>query len=337
MVRGGDEERNVRIGILGAARIAPAAVIRPARTVAGVEVAAIASRDRGRAEAFAAKHGVPEVYGSYEDVLAAVDAVYIPLPNSLHAQWALRALDAGRDILVEKPFAGNADEARAVAGATEGTGRTVMEAFHYRYHPLAERMREIAATELGEIKHVETAMAFPLPRFGDIRYSLALAGGATMDAGCYAVHALRLVGPGRPRVTQARALVKDPGVDRAMTADFAFPNGATGRMTASMWSRTLLRMSVRVTGEHGTMKVFNFVMPHAYHRLTVTVDGRTRHERISGEPTYTYQLRAFAAAVRGADSNLTPPADSVATMELIDDIYRAAGLDPRGMPAITGT
>src|SRR5205823_431280 len=107
-----------------------AALIRPARTVAGVEVTAIAARDRGRAEAFAAKHGVPEVYGSYEEVLAAVDAVYVPLPNSLHAQWALRALDAGLDLLVEKPFASNADEARAVAGAVEGTGRTVMEAFH---------------------------------------------------------------------------------------------------------------------------------------------------------------------------------------------------------------
>ncbi len=320
----------MRIGILGAARIAPAALIKPARSVAEVEVAAVAARDRERARAFAAKHGIPEVYGAYEDVLAAVDAVYVPLPNSLHASWTLRALDAGLDVLCEKPLTANAAEAREVAAAAERTGRTVMEAFHYRYHPLAERMREIATTELGEIRHVDTAVCFPLPRFGDIRYQLGLAGGATMDAGCYAIHVLRLVGPGRPRVTEARAIEKTAGVDRAMTARFGFASGATGRITASMWSRSLLRLGVRVVGERGTMKAFNFVMPHAYHRLTVTVDGRTRHERIRGEATYTYQLRAFAAATRGADTNLTPPADSVVTMELIDEVYRAAGLLPRG-------
>jgi predicted dehydrogenase len=321
----------MRMGILGAARIAPAALIRPARSVAEVEVAAVAARDRARAEAFAAKHRIPEVYGSYDEVLAAVDAVYIPLPNSLHAPWILRALDAGLDVLCEKPLTSNAAEAREVAAAAERTGRTVMEAFHYRYHPLAERMREIAATELGEIRRVETALCFPLPKFGDIRYDLALAGGATMDAGCYAIHVMRLVGPGRPEVTSARALEKTPGVDRAMSARFRFPSGATGRMTASLWSRSVLRLGVRVEGERGTMRAFNFVMPHAYHRLTVTVDGRTRHERIRGEPTYTYQLRAFAAAVRGADTNLTPPADSIITMDLIDAVYRAAGLPLRGL------
>ncbi|MFE5286059.1 Gfo/Idh/MocA family protein [Nocardia sp. NPDC056611] len=320
----------MRIGILGAASIAPTALIGPAAVVPGVEVTAIAARDRARAEAFARKHGVAQVYDSYADLLSAVDAVYIPLPNALHAQWTLRALAAGRHVLCEKPLTANAAEARQVAEEARRTGLTVMEGFHYRYHPLAERMREIAATELGAIRRVESSMCFPLPKFGDIRYRLDLAGGATMDAGCYAIHSMRLFDPDRPEVTAARALLRGPGVDRAMTADFRFPSGAVGRINASMWSRSLLRIGLRVEGERGTMKVLNHILPQAFHRVTVTVDGVTRRERIPGEPTYVRQLRAFASAVSGADTNLTPPADSVVTMELIDDVYRAAGLHPRG-------
>lgn len=319
----------MRIGILGAARIAPAALIRPARAVDGVEVTAVAARDRNRAQAFAAKHGVPEVYDSYGALLGGVDAVYIPLPNSLHAEWTLRALEAGKHVLCEKPFTSNADEAREIAEATAKSGLTVMEAFHYRYHPLALRMEEIARRELGRITHVETSLCFPLPKFSDIRYQLGLAGGATMDAGCYAIHCLRLLGPGTPEVTGARALLRSPGVDRAMSADFRFPEGATGRITASLWSGSVLRMGARVVGERGTMSVFNYAFPHVYHRLRVNVDGRTRREKVRGEATYTWQLRAFEAAVRGEDTNLTPPSDSVVTMGLIDDIYRAAGLRPR--------
>lgn len=321
----------LRIGILGAARIAPAAVIRPAASIEGVTVTAVAARDRAKARAFADKHGIARVADTYEELLDQVDAVYVPLPNSHHAEWTLRALDAGKHVLCEKPFTANAAEARTVTHAAAAGGLTVMEAFHYRYHPLAARMAEIAATELGELRHVETSMCFPLPRFDDIRYDRALAGGATMDAGCYAVHCLRLLGPGRPEVTEATALRHSAEVDRAMTATFRFPTGATGRITASMWSRRLLGMSAKVQGTRGSMRVFNYLMPHTFHRLRLTVDGKTSHERIAGSTTYGYQLRAFADAVGGnTAANLTPPADAVITMELIDAIYRAAGMHPRG-------
>jgi predicted dehydrogenase len=324
----------VRIGVLGAARIAPAALIRPARVVDGVEVGAIAARDRRRAEAFAARHGGPAVHDSYAAVLAdpSLDAVYIPLPNGLHARWTLAALEAGKHVLCEKPFTANAAQARQVAAAAEGCGLVVMEAFHYRYHPLARRMAEIVSGgELGRIQRVETAMCFPLPRFADIRYDFSLAGGALMDAGCYAVHALRLLAPGEPEVTAARALTlrRDRRIDRAMTARFRLPGDATGEVRASMWSSALLRIQARAIGEKGTLTVTNFVAPQFRSRFTVTVDGQRRRERFGGETTYVHQLRAFAAAVRGEPANLTPPPDSVATMSLIDDIYTAAGLPPR--------
>jgi predicted dehydrogenase len=167
--------------------------------------------------------------------------------------------------------------------------------------------------------------------FSDIRYNFDLAGGALMDAGCYAVHCLRLLSPGEPRVTAARALTlrRDRRIDRAMTAEFDLGDGAQGRIRASMWSSTVFSLHATVVGERGTLKVVNYVAPQMFTRFTVTRDGRRERERFGGESTYTRQLRAFAAAVRGEPANLTPPADSVATMTVIDDIYRAAGLPLR--------
>jgi len=326
----------IRIGVLGAARITPSALIKPARTVKDVTVTAVAARDRSRAEAFAAKWGVPRVLDDYAAVIddPELDAVYIPLPNSLHASWTLRAIAAGKHVLCEKPFTSNATEAQQVADAAEKTDLVVMEAFHYRYHPLMRRILGLIADgAIGEVRHVETELSFPLPLFGDIRYQLNLAGGALMDAGCYAVHCLRQLGPGEPTVVAARAKLRSPGVDRAMTVSFRFPGGATGQASCSMWSRRLLGISAKVTGETGSITVFNFVAPHVYHRLRVRTARRRWSERVAGEPTYTCQLRAFAGAVRDGTPVLTPARDAVVTMRLIDDAYRAAGLTPRGAAA----
>src|SRR5947209_5075309 len=178
----------LRIGCLGAARIAPAALSKPARGDDEVEATAVAARDASRARAFAAKHGVPVVHDSYEALLADpdVDAIYNPLPNGLHGLWTLRALEAGKHVLCEKPFTANAAEAVLVADAAKASGLMVMEAFHWRYHPMAARMLEVIASgDLGDVRRVEAALCFPLPLFNDIRYQLDLAGGALMDAGCY--------------------------------------------------------------------------------------------------------------------------------------------------------
>ena len=203
----------VRIGILGAARIAPGGMIKPARNNPEAEVRAVAARDRSRAEAFASKHGIPTVHDSYAALLAdpEIDAIYNPLPNGLHAEWTIAALEAGKHVLCEKPFTANATEAEAVAAVAARTGLVVMEAFHYRYHPLAQRMREIVESgELGTIRRVETALCFPLPKFSDIRYQYDLAGGATMDVGSYTVHLARLLGCEEPEVRSARSQAAHP-------------------------------------------------------------------------------------------------------------------------------
>ena len=324
----------LRIGVLGAARIAPSAIVRPAREIGEAQVVAVAARDPHRALAFADKHGIGRALPSYTALLEddGIDAVYNPLPNALHAEWTLRALEAGKHVLCEKPFTANAAQAREVAAVADGAGLVVMEAFHYRYHPLAYRMLDVVRSgELGAIRRVETSMCFPLPRFSDIRYNFGLAGGALMDAGCYAVHCLRLLSGGEPVVTSAtaRTMRRDRRIDRAMTAQFALPGGGTGRIRASMWSRALLSIRARVVGDRGTMTVDNYAAPQLPSRFVVTVDGRRRRERVGGESTYTHQLRAFEAATRGENTNLTPPQDSIATMSLIDDIYTAAGLPLR--------
>jgi predicted dehydrogenase len=322
----------VRIGILGAANIAPMALIKPAKENAEVVVAAVAARDASRAQAFAAKHHIARVHESYEALIADpdIDAVYNPLPNGLHGRWTRAALAAGKHVLCEKPFTANADEAREIADLAAQSDRVVMEAFHYRYHPLALRVEEIIASgELGKLERVETAMCFPLHKFSDIRYNYALAGGATMDAGCYAVHMARTFGGGTPEVVSAQAKLRDPQVDRAMTAELLFAEGHTGRVRCSMWSSDLLRISAKVVGEHGELRVLNPVLPQMFHRLSVrSADGK-RVERFSRRPTYAYQLDAFAAAVLRGEPVKTTPADAIENMTVIDAIYRAAGLPLR--------
>ena len=144
-------------------------------------------------------------------------------------------------MLCEKPFTANAAEAREIAELAATSDRVVMEAFHYRYHPLALRIEEIIASgELGTLQRVEATLCFPLPMFSDIRYNYSLAGGATMDAGCYTVHMVRIFGGSTPEVVSAQAKLHGPEIDRAMTAELRFAGGHTGRIRCSMWSRRLL-------------------------------------------------------------------------------------------------
>lgn len=324
----------VRFGTLGAARITPLALVRPARKVDGAELVAVAARDRARAEKYAGKHAIGRVHASYDDLLAdpGIDAVYNPLPNALHAEWTVKALEAGKHVLCEKPFTSNAAEAREVAAAAERSGLVVMEAFHWRYHPLAARIREIVASgEIGTVRHVGAALCFPLVLLGDIRWQWALAGGALMDAGCYAVSFVRHMAGEEPQVVRARSRTfRHPQVDRRTEADLSFPSGATGRITASLLSRTLVRTSGRIVGDEGEVRVFNPFGPQYHHRLTVRTGGGKRVEHVTREPTYNFQLRAFCAAVLEGDPVLTPPEDAVANMTVIDAVYEAAGLAPRG-------
>ncbi len=323
----------LRIGILGAAAIAPTALIRPARDVPEAQVFAVVARDPGRARAFAQKHGLARVHESYDSLVddPEVDAVYNPLPNGLHAPWTIRALEAGKAVLCEKPLAANADEARRMAETAEKTGRPLMEAFHWRYHPLAERMRQVIDSgRIGRVQQFEMDMCLPIPKPGDIRFDLALAGGSTMDMGCYCLSVLRFLAGAEPEVVSAEAKLSAPRVDRHMRARLHFPGDRTGSFTAALLAFTPPRLRVRVTGSEGEMRVTNPVAPHLFHRLVIRNRAGKTRETEPGRPSYTHQLEAFVRLVRDGVAVPTDAWDGVRNMEAIDAVYEAAGLGRRG-------
>ncbi len=327
----------LRIGVLGAAAIAPTAIVKPARLVERAEVTAVAARDRTRAERFATKWGIPRVLGTYDEVVADpdIDAVYNPLPNSLHAPWTIKALEAGKHVLCEKPLTSNRAEAEVVAAVAAASPGVLMEAFHYRYHPSMHRAVEIVRSgELGPLRSVEAWMQVPLFKPGDIRFDPALAGGAVMDLGCYTIHQLRTLTGEEPEVVSAAAKQRPPGIDRLMRAELRFPSGTRGRFTVSLYGARLLRLALRATGDRGSLHIVNPTTPQLPQRFTVTVDGRRRRERFDKIATYTCQLDAFVAAALDGAEVLTGPADAIANMAVIDAVYAAAGMQPRG-PAET--
>ena len=325
----------LRIGVLGAARITERALIDPARTT-GHRLVAVAARDRSRAEAFAAEHGVQRVADSYADLLAdpEVEAVYNPLANGLHGPWNLAALAAGKHVLSEKPSASNAEEAAEVREAAAKAGTVFMEGFHYLFHPVTRRLHELLESgELGELQRVETLVAIGAPGDSDPRWSLPLAGGAVMDLGCYSLHAVRMLAPwagGAPRLVSARGGERAgaPGVDEWLDAELEFPGGATASARCHM-AYDGLEMSCRIVGTRGEALAPNFVLPHLDDRVVVrTADGE-RTERLGTRSSYTYQLEAFAARVREGAPLPLDADDALATMTLIDACYRAAGFEPR--------
>jgi predicted dehydrogenase len=326
----------LRIGVLGAARISGVAIIEPAHAT-GARLVAVAARDRGRAEEFAARNGIERVLDDYQAVLddPEVEAVYNPLANGLHGPWNLRAIAAGKHVLSEKPYASNAQEARTVRDAAAAAGVHCVEAFHYRYHPVMNRMLEIAASgEIGDLQLVEARMLMPPPAAGDPRWDAALAGGGLMDVGCYAIHGIRdfahLAG-GEPAVVSARGgeVPQYPGTDAWLTAELTYPNGVPATLSSSM-THGVLDFSLRVVGSRGAAYAPSFVIPHADDRVCVTVGTLQRVEELGRRTSYTYMLEAFARTVRLGDPFLTDADDAVVTMELIDEAYRAAGMQPRG-------
>jgi predicted dehydrogenase len=322
----------VRIGILGASSFAPTTLINPARGNEEVVVAAVGARDMPTAEAFAAKYGITRAHGSYEALIddPDLDAVYVLLPTSFHGRWTRAALAAGKHVLCEKPFTANAAEAREIAELAAKSDRVVMEAIQYRYHPLTLRVEQVIASgELGKLVLVDIALCVLLPKFSGNCYNYAFAGGATMDAGSYVVNMARTFGGSTPKVVAAHAKLRDPRVDRAMTAELRFASGHTGRIRCSLWSSDLFRAKAKVVGDRGELRVLSPAAPHLFPRLSIrSADGK-RVERFPRRVAYAYQLDAFAAAVlRGAPVRTTPE-DAVENMTVIDGIYRAAGLPIR--------
>ncbi len=322
----------LRFGVLGAARIAPGALIKPARNIDEIQVIRIAARDRDRAEAFANEYDIPNVSGSYDDLLAStdIDVIYNPLPMSLHAEWTIAALRAGKHVLCEKPLAANAREAVEMVQVAADEGRILGEAFHYRYHPYFQRvLDEVRNGQIGTVTHIDANFAVTV-RQPDLRWDYATAGGSTMDLGCYPVSWVRQVMGEEPFVRSARAVVGPPNIDAELEADLVFPSGATARVFSSMESAER-KINMTITGTEGSIVADNPLAPQNGNLLTITTAGGVTSESINTGVSYEYMLRAFVEHVNHGGPYPTRGADSIANMAIIDAMYDAAGLPRRGL------
>jgi predicted dehydrogenase len=317
----------IRIGILGAAGIAPQALIVPARRRDDLVVAAVASRSADTAVRYAATHAIAASYGSYDALIGQddLDVVYVALPPSEHARWTIASLRAGKHVLCEKPITMNAREAAEVADVAEQTGRHVVEAFHDHYHPLTAYLAD-AASRLGRVRRIEAAFTADNPFFpGSIRHVPELGGGALMDLGCYPVHWVRAFLGAEPTVVSATYQPGPLGADESISAQLACGDVEI-ELSASMASGVPFAAPFRVVGERGSVEVDNLVLPHRGHSVTVVVDGISRTSTVAGVETYDYQLDALVRAVARDERVATEAADYVANMTLIDAIYAAAGV-----------
>lgn len=323
----------LRIGILGAAGIAPAAVIRPARRGTYAEVVAVASRSNESARQFAERHRIDRFYSNYAALLSdpGVDLVYIALPPSEHAKWSIAALEAGKHVLCEKPFAMNAGEAAEMLEAAQTTGYRLIEAFHDRYHPLSAELDAVKASGvLGEILTLRADFSSSNPFDpASLRHDPRLGGGSLMDLGCYPVHWVRAFMGEEPTVVRASGTLNPLGADLSVAADLKFPSGAEAFITSAMLERPgHLNSSLEVLGTEGKLVVNNLVFPSRGHSITQSNNGLDRTWTVRGLETYDHQLEAIVKGLQSGHELPTEGLDSLSNMKVIDGIYAAAKFSP---------
>lgn len=324
----------IRFGTLGAANITPRALVYPCVDENRAFIYCIAARDKERAEGFAKYHRIPHVRDSYDEVIQdpKINAVYNPLPISAHHEWTIKALKAGKHVLCEKSFSCNAKEAEEMANLAEQEGLVLMDAFHYRYHPLFIRAREIVESGmLGKVRAIEGTFHIPVTDPGSIRMNYATAGGVTMDIGCYPIHWARHITAEEPAELHARAEIGPPNVDIFLEATMRFPSGIEAVVSGDMRKGVAIRIDLKVTGNKGVMVVNNPITPQAGHSLQLDIEGNKRVETFDRRATYGYQLDAFIDAVEDGKPLLTGANDGVRQMRVIDRCYEAAGLPVRGL------
>jgi xylose dehydrogenase (NAD/NADP) len=311
-----------RWGILSTARINDA-VLAGAELSAEVEIAAVASRDRQRAEAYAREHGIPRGYASYEELLAdpELEAVYISLPNGLHVEWARRALEAGKHVLCEKPLSRRGAEVEALFEVAERAERLCMEAFMWRHNPQTKRVAQMVADGvIGELRLIRAGFSFQLADSVNVRLSPELDGGALMDVGTYCVSAVRLLA-GEPQRVTAQQVVGPTGIDVRLVATLGFEGAVLALIDCGF--DLPARSELEAIGSEGSILVSD---PWHCRAPGLTVRRGDEIEQIPIEPenSYKLELENLGAAIRGDADPLIGRADAVGQARTIEALYRAA-------------
>ena len=313
----------MRLGLLSTARINDK-LIKGAAEAPDVTITAIGSRDLARAEAYAAERGIETAHGSYEALLADpnVDAVYISLPNALHHEWTMKALQAGKHVLAEKPYTLHPAEVDEAFDTAERAGLVLTEAFMWRHHPQAHALEELVRSEeIGELRMVRAAFGFMLDDPDDVRLSASLEGGALTDVGCYCVSASRLLG-GEPVSVTAQAVRVPDGVDTRLTGTLRFASGLLAQF--GCWFDMPYRSEIEVFGSKGTAFVGD-----PFHSVdvgidVVSLDGNKRRIEIEPLNPYGCELNVMAGVIAGTASPVIGRADALGQARTIDALYRAA-------------
>jgi predicted dehydrogenase len=319
-----------RVGILGAAGIAPQAMIEPARRRSDLVVQAVASRRPGVAAEYAKKHKIPVAHEGYEALLAdpEIDLVYNALPPSEHAKWSIAALEAGKHVLSEKPFAMNEAEARDMVGASERTGRHLIEGFHDRFHPAFQHLLQLRDSgAMGKIKTIKAEFSVTIPFDPkNIRHDPEAGGGALMDLGCYPVHWVRLLAGEEPDILVAATGTRTQlGVDESIVATLRFPSGIFGDVSCGMAKGTPFKALITVLCDTGSVELENPVLPHRGHSIRERLNGGFRHHTVGGGTTFDFQLQALVDVLDGKAAPVNGGADAIGNMAVIDSIYEKAG------------
>lgn len=313
----------VRWGILSTARIGRR-VIPAIQASRNGEVVAVGSRSLERARAWADQHGIPRAYGSYEALLADadLDAIYNPLPNSMHAEWSIQCAEAGLPTLNEKPFASDAPEAQTIVDAFEERGLLLAEAFMYRFHPQHTKVKEILeAGGIGRLQIINSSFTFPVSNGANIRLSKALAGGALMDVGCYCINLMRFMTGEEPeRVTGVGKIGAQSGVDELLAGALEFPSGVIGHFDCGL--RAQGQHTYTLKGSRGMI-----VVPQSF-VIEKAADGIVRHwgpegfkeHVIPAVDQYQLMVEDFADALLQGRPPRFPPADAVNNMDVVDKL-----------------
>ncbi|KAK3835001.1 MAG: NAD(P)-binding protein [Linnemannia gamsii] len=344
----------LRIGILGAANIAPNALIGPAKLVRSVIVVSVAARDQAKAKTYADKHGIPNTHASYDAMIndPEIDIIYNPLPNGLHYEWSVKALNAGKHVLLEKPATSNESQAKELIALAQSKNLVLLEAFHYRFHPASLRFRELIQTHVASghaIQKVQSTMSFPtLFPADDIRFNYKLAGGMTMDGGCYTINSIRYFsGLEVESVEVATPKIVSENVDGRMEATLKLKGGVEAKLIASLtnpwfslqtWREILPKFTIEMDDKVFTFGVY--LLPGIYHYITVKDKATGKTETLpkeygEGFSTYKYQLDAFIKAVKSGnkDVNSIPGwvsgEDTIANMKVVDAVYTRANMKLR--------
>ncbi len=323
--------KSFRIGLLGAAKIAPKAIIAPAASIPSAVIAGVAARERARAEAFAAQYGVAAAFEDYAALIASpdIDLVYNGLPISGHAPWTIAALKAGKHVLCEKPLAMNAMEARAMVDAAEASGARLIEAVHCRYHKtyiaFLDRLKDI-----GVIRSMKAHFNVAIADNGtEIRHRPEHGGGAMMDLGCYPLGWALNVFDAAPEKIEARATLTKSGVDESMEADLTFAGGAVASISTSMAAGEAFSARLEVAGSRGRIEFENPIHPHMPSRpaslKVITGDGEELLP-VGRVSTYVYQLESVLDALVTGEPSPTEGAPMLRQQETLDAVYEAAGL-----------